>query len=131
MNAWFDVALISDYEDVRPWISMLFSAAAGWANFIAMYEWRESRWPATLYGATGFLAWFYTGAYVYLIISGDPVQFQRFIANFSPLVFLLVWSVPPLVSARAHRNDIEKLACTTKDIDKHLAQRDTDGRTLS
>lgn len=121
----------ASWNTLREWLSLFGAAGAGWANFYAVWAWRGSRWVQTFYGATGFMAWFYGWGYVYLIVTSDTFGWSHFYRNFGPLVWVMVWTVPAIASAKAHRETIYSIEATSAIVTKALTKRTDEGFDLS
>lgn len=118
------------WEDSKTWMSLILSATAGWANIYAVIAWRHRHWVQTYYGAVAFLCWVYTAGYVVLISTDDRLSWSLFFSNISPLVWLLVWIIPPIATARTRQQELARLAATTKHVNKLMNERAREGYEL-
>ena len=116
--------------EISTWISLFLSASAGWANLYGVWVWRGKTFVQLFYGAVAFVAWFYASGYIWLIVTGDRLAWSEFYSGFGPIVWLLVWNIPPIAAARARRDDIKRLHKTSKSVALSLNDRRSEGLEL-
>ena len=101
------------WDDARTWISMFLAASAGWANLYGVYVWRGKPFVQLFYGTVAVFAWLYAIGYIWLIVSGDRLAWSNMFGNLGPIVWLLVWNIPPIAAARSRRAELEALKRST------------------
>ena len=116
--------------EISTWISLLLSASAGWANLYGVYVWRGRPWVQVFYGSVAAFAWLYSSGYIWLIVSGDRLTWSNFYGSLGPIVWLIVWNIPPIAAARSRRDELKRLHQTNKSVAMSLTARREEGLEL-
>jgi len=111
------------WQDFITWLSMFLATSAGWANIYGVYVWRGKPFVQLFYGTVAAIAWMYACGYIWLIASGDRLQWSELFGNFGPIVWLLVWNIPPIAAARSRRSELEHLKRSTAFITQKMDNR--------
>lgn len=114
---------ISTWLGFLTWVSMFLSASAGWANIYGVWVWRGKPYVQVFYGAVAVIAWVYSCGYIWLIVTGDRLQWSNLFGNLGPVVWLLVWNIPPIAAARSRRAELEHLKRSTAFIKQKMDSR--------
>lgn len=120
----------STWHEFVTWLSMFLAASAGWANMYGVLVWRGRLFVQVFYGSVAVIAWVYACGYIWLIVTGDRLQWSQFFGNLGPVVWLLVWNIPPIAAAKSRRQELQALSASTKRLESSMDLRRDEGIEL-
>lgn len=114
---------VSTWQEFITWMSLFLATSAGWANLYGVWVWRGKPFVQVFYGSVACMAWLYASGYIWLIVTGDRLAWSNLFGNLGPIVWLLVWNIPPIAAARTRSQELTALKRSTQLLTHALDNR--------